>query len=979
LIHEELGIRLKVAAHQIKTTHRQFKMATNNLPATKKTLEHVLLPIALDAFVLNEPVCDTGESFITPIVQPNYVSLRLDDSQIQHDVLPRVDLHTARPALTNPRVSKVSATPFRVLKPTDPAPAPRPQQFVDRSRLGVYLHWTVPRVYRSGVASAAKQSESATSTDKPPDQPTNPNPVFPLVPNRWLLVRILRDFQPTNAIPDRAAAWVIESDKLRKIETLGDDVDLQTDVSPFVAYSGDVDTNDDILNNQAEMYIGLKTPLSGWSEPTKPGVVAADRVKLTLMNTSNPLFADFSLHNPNVFSTKDNFQWSGDSKNPQYLTEATCDYFIAGWHSDPDDDPLSAAKNADSPSQLQSRLKNLFCLAQPSSDGKNSTETADTENKARVESALGTRLICHGARYGVKFDLAVKPPTPADTYAKFFDPKKVAMEPASVGTTPLDAVLAFLQAHEKDATFEDDVLKSSSKPTTTVDPKTGTTVTTPTKTGSQIAAGLMGIRELLYLTEDDYDSRVKAADLIFAHNFARAPGGFSWHYDKRKTADGPPMPPSTKPVVDANGVVTQKSETDQLTELNELQQVWDANDRKLTQLRWSLFSEFFKCVSDPSNSSQDVPTQGTSPSGTTPVDRFQLYATRVPLLRGEVKALIDQQTALENRMKARTVDARKVANDPFFRRTDPTLCLAGIDGGWDPMFLNDTQTRFLLDGKVGTPGSDDQTLASRTSGLVTKLLPPDVAPTVATLFKEASGGYQDTLAQFGHKKWTEQPFSPQFVEWEGVYYHIGGDDWRKQWEVELAQSALKASNHTRVTYVNQNQLSALPGVLDDQRHVSGRMLVLPQPSFALGAVVSQVLDTIPVDPKSQASDSSSTTGFNLKNQTDRDAFLSAVKSLKFISGGLAGFTDALLTMATGQHVKPNLRVQGKPLQPMQAAVKAGGKIGLEFQDFVYMDGETGRTPYGTLTNFEAVNRNPFKPVQHGQFGELDSDPMFSKS
>jgi hypothetical protein len=46
-------------------------------------LENVCIPINLDAFVLNEPACESGLSRIAPITQPDYATLRLDNSIIQ--------------------------------------------------------------------------------------------------------------------------------------------------------------------------------------------------------------------------------------------------------------------------------------------------------------------------------------------------------------------------------------------------------------------------------------------------------------------------------------------------------------------------------------------------------------------------------------------------------------------------------------------------------------------------------------------------------------------------------------------------------------------------------------------------------------------------------------------------------------------------------------------------------------------------------
>ena len=95
---------------------------------------------------------------------------------------------------------------------------------------------------------------------------------------------------------------------------------------------------------------------------------------------------------------------------------------------------------------------------------------------------------------------------------------------------------------------------------------------------------------------------------------------------------------------------------------------------------------------------------------------------------------------------------------------------------------------------------------------------------------------------------------------------------------------------------------------------------------------------------------------------------------------MTGLTDALLTMASGTHVKPNIRVQGDKARGMRAAIDAGAKIGMQAGDFETIAGQTGRTPYGTLTNFEApgASPEPFKAVQHGQFGTFTVRPLNRK-
>src|SRR2546423_15676983 len=106
-------------------------------------MEKACLPINLDAFVLCEKSCD-GLSKIAPITQPNYVALRLDDNNlIQHDLLDPIDFHHVAPVQQNPRLTDIGSNPpvFR------------------ENRLGVHLHWSLPRCYRTARADADSRTQ----------------------------------------------------------------------------------------------------------------------------------------------------------------------------------------------------------------------------------------------------------------------------------------------------------------------------------------------------------------------------------------------------------------------------------------------------------------------------------------------------------------------------------------------------------------------------------------------------------------------------------------------------------------------------------------------------------------------------------------------------------------------------------------------------------------------------------------------------
>lgn len=98
---------------------------------------------------MNPAVCGTGEEgdttgHISPITQPNYTFLRLQNFLIQSDVQNHVDLHNTAPAEVSPRMTDLGA---------------RPKPELLRHRYGVYIHWTLPRFYRSGLSSTDTMPE----------------------------------------------------------------------------------------------------------------------------------------------------------------------------------------------------------------------------------------------------------------------------------------------------------------------------------------------------------------------------------------------------------------------------------------------------------------------------------------------------------------------------------------------------------------------------------------------------------------------------------------------------------------------------------------------------------------------------------------------------------------------------------------------------------------------------------------------------
>ncbi|KAK4934939.1 hypothetical protein LTR10_023905 [Elasticomyces elasticus] len=231
---------------------------------------------------------------------------------------------------------------------------------------------------------------------------------------------------------------------------------------------------------------------------------------------------------------------------------------------------------------IYDRPKALFCDLDP--------EAVSTGVKSSP-----TRLVCYGTVLNVEFDSSTKPTQPIEKFANLFI-STLETEPVSIGATPLDAMLTFLQAHHAN---EDSVLGTGS---------------------SSAAEDILTLSELLYASEDSYNSRVKGADLTYAHNFRSSPGGNAWHYDDRNGPEGAPAEPSRVPAVGS-----EFSELNFLEQLDRLQLQCDAANRKLTFTRWSMFAMWWMFVSDPEN---------TDPT------RRARYRARLSTLRGIASDLV---------------------------------------------------------------------------------------------------------------------------------------------------------------------------------------------------------------------------------------------------------------------------------------------------------------------------------------------------
>lgn len=887
----------------------------------------LLVPVQLQAFVLNPAVCNTGGdddkgARIIPISQPNYTFLRLDNFLIQSDVLRHADLHNAAPAGTNSRLTDLGA-------PGSPA--------TRRNRCGVYLHWILPQLYRSGLSSADSVSASSHEQARlkrglpprpsPPGEPGSARldpsastPEFHQPPTRWIVLRKLdlESVEPAAAKTyfNEYQAWVIESDYLWTLDDIPLDYDLQVDVSPFVI--GVTGSQDDI-QQQAEVFIGRKTPLETWAEDP-----AAKYADISLLRSSNQLFADFQQHNTNVFSILDNFEYQNEG--PQYLDKASASYYLVGWHSATSLDPLGSQSEYTRATKLDS-----LCMA--------IKDAADSDPvKAWLASTDATCLCLHGALYGVNWDMSSKPlSVPADDYAEALQSQDVPA--VSVGTTPMDSLITYCRSRQ--ASGNHDAV-------------------------AQLEEDILAIDSLLHARDDGVEGQREAKDTIYNWNFSRSPGGIHYHLGGQDTM-GQPTQPSQEAI-------------DGLKGLNRYQLLLDSCERAATQYRWDMFACWWKYVSDVGNKKDGQADAPFKREADDLSSRLEALETRIKGLRTTVKDRLESRGAMAY---------AKTGTLPFFYRTrDPTVLIGGIESGWPSDYSDNVLVRLPLQVVEGTspvPSDlgdlvaairrafpDTTQLGEMASlyGEFFSLIPGDVSLGSPPAGKSYPQFHDQLAATAGSQLWRDrwedrQPWFPLYAEWEAEYTHIPFGSW------SLGQQAARLSDAQLVRYGVPpadgtplwEQLKTNDAAVEqDVRILSGRVLVLPQPSFSLASKVKQLFqDTPPAILDKYLS------------QQDRQDLLDNVSRLSYLSCPLAGLTEGLLTLSQGTHIKPENKesVAGQP--STVSAVKAAEfpSAGFTRATIEKIRGNSALTPYAAMTSFSSQGFCPFKPVTHGQFRFVD--------
>ena len=781
------------------------------------------------------------------------------------------------------------------------------------NRLGVYLHWIMPRPYRSGVTATPESSSKKTLTAEAIDPSA---PKFRDPPTRWLVIRKLDSstIQPPEAPINQVEGWVVESDRVRNLNDLDESVDLQVDVTPYIESSeaNAKDPRNVNIGKQAEIFIGYRESAQTWSESDKP----LTRVDLGLLNSSNQLFPDYQPHNSNVFSILDTFNYIDSDGQTKYLTDAVADYYVLGWHTDRVDDPftLDGSTRSARLAELNMTLNDKGALA------------------TWLNSSTDTRAICHGAMYQVEWhkrwtaDSGSNRPQklPGDEFTR----KLIQEMPVAVGTTPIDTLLAYIHVNHED----------------------------------ELESDINRIATLLRAQSDSVTDQQAGEDEVQNYNFGTTGGGAYYVLPIEK--ERPAQPPS-------------KDDQRNLLLLNEAQTLLDSVQRAKQTVQWNLFSLWWKYVTDIDNTTAQVRGRYKEQADDltakynvlTVMARDQQDAVDELYNEFLLKNLTPKKATLGEFAQARDPTVFLAGSQAGWPEDFLNALIGRLDYQIDtfnhpdnrdfekffikcvPSVLQQTALALVQEFVQNRPSlALSSTRATRSVDVSFKTFPPlyhDQGDPTLPDPPPPGAPWRD--------RWeSTQPWFPLFIEWEAEFFHVEYDKWTLDSVTSRMESQAKFRHGVKT--IDARPLWEDESVVQDTRTLSGRILINPQPSFSLKAQIDQLFSSTPPDVLDE-----------YLPKAERDKLQAKVATMPYLSSPLTGFVNQLATTMQGNHLKPNIRVPGNAPIPLVAAYKASEDVDLGEKQLKDIGIETDLTPYGSLVPLPVTTYAAFKPVTHGQF------------
>lgn len=865
--------------------------------------------------------------------------------------------------------SQVLQLPFRRWRPqypqlnsyTSPIPAPFQGEIdngfnTNDSNRGVYLHWQMPKSLRQGIA------DNATAT-----------PVFPLLPNRWLVVR----YYGTGS-SRKLKAWVLESDCPND-----DKAQRNNDSSPYLmdpdiltlwaqsqsparrsVAQETVPSGNPQANTVYNVMLGKVFDLSTWTEQ------GIDQQFLTAMAPGNTEFIAYQPMVANIFSFHDRIQ-----NDPEVTEGMALSYMVAGWYSLPGADPLASMQASGATTTAFQEL--LTSLQWQMADGSDK---------------IDQNLITHGLVYNLVWQNTAPPANQIQTVTNLH---------VAIGNNAIDAFQNMVHQQLQNRAASDPDLQG---------------LMDQLPDSSHLLEAFQ--YDMLYLL-DQPGGNIALQNAIRQQWFMPRPGGIRW-----TVVDADNMSLGTTDAAQQADQVAQ--EQPWLLQLNADQDRYDDLSRQLAEAQsqlygiwwksvyykkffnpfvpnnWGVTSDDFANALNPNNPNGIV---GTINSLNAAVAAQALLVPQPIYLTPDDSPELALQNGIDAFMTAKrnagllaaTRILKSIVQPDFFAPNDPVMLLSGAHTQQQVLsssllLVRDQDqvvTAFIDPGKgtvtvgsLGTllPGLNSAAIPSVMNALNAEafFLDPVNAPAIATkipggnatdvkslMEAHAPENYQGTIPAIALQDWI-QPWNPLYFEWRVNYYPIGEKDGSN-----LANWTFDGNDYH---YVGQPPTNPTPF------NVMGRSLMTSQVTGIFQERLNNYLNAHPDGEMQQLMDqltldhwdflAQSFSGFNLAlaqtlNANNR---LDPTTTIQSTTLGIPSTTVPVEQLVAGQTETLPMNVSNPDLQPFQGVRRGQAYV---MQMLVYdafgqaLDVVTSSSGLKSSDNFHPIlgpEMTPDKPI-----------------
>ncbi|KAF5555347.1 hypothetical protein FMEXI_1518 [Fusarium mexicanum] len=861
----------------------------------------------LDAFILNQHIFNK-EHFIAPLSRPDNSSF-LSGEFSAPDAIPNVDIDGAYPWYSNSRIADITKRPE-----IDENDQNVYDGMLRKERLGVYLHWTLPQHFRNGKTEDT-DDEKAGDVEQ-----TH-------LPDRWIVFRCITEASEPGA--PALAAFIVESNRIRHFgghfdPSTDDTFDVETEASPFIDQKVSVE-------KQVDVFMGMRRKFDDdWNDPDPNGIYHSP---LTLLDSANPLFADFQHHNSNVFSIHDDVSWKDSAGKTIQPASATISYAVFGYHStfhSQHDERRSIThgamynvkwtRNAPPKESEAVNIARNVSNKQPIAMGSDSLEALEAYLHALPEEIIAVEEKDANQRQERK-------PWSNSDWIALIDEMKMAIGQSGQGGL-LDAhVPQNLRAGFKPTDggkkwrFNNDNVSADGNDQA-IDPNKMKELRLPTA------------KEMIALLKADrfqaYIDALNRQEGYLRHRLfcewwkrrARVPGG-RW----------------AEPSIRAECSKRIREDLAALKTVRELRSRYnqDLVPADPEKMHATARSEFFSRTS-PSIVMGGLGTAWPSeflvkknnkarPLSSLPFTGKQgaeLVQQWLKELVGAKSGDANHQLCMVHGMKLffqnpelvkKIVDAQK-SNKGLMRLPDLFESLDSLNA------LNYTAPGWV---RVGVDALMQEWAYALSIGDPEKMKAPRPA-----YYNKADTHWNDT-----------QPCRVLFLEWEVEYYHLPKRFWTLQ-RLSDGTADYRIAPGVNISSFDMMDLH--------KRTVSGRSILRPNAEWAMTTLAQQLLDKLDNESLEKAGLAGGKTA--ILSQLEK-----ALKSLNLVSGNLDGFTDQLLTLHGGIHVSPYKSDTHPPRNEKETSLLNA-----------LLESENGHdvTPFGEdVCSIDKAERD-FKPVTHGQ-------------